>query len=214
MAAKTIELINKNWGRIVITDNSGKSYTLYSAKGEESFYDYELPPVPPAEIFDIRYGSGGFVEDLSSGIHSINMQGIEHPLKVRVEDMEIRLQDGSGNELNERLKSSEEITISNSAISKLLVSQNIIPDEYALEQNYPNPFNPSTIISWQSPVDSRQIIKIYDALGNEVATLVDEFKPAGRYDVEFNALSISSGVYFYTLQAGSFRNTKKMLILK
>ncbi len=64
-----------------------------------------------------------------------------------------------------------------------------IPDQYMLAQNYPNPFNPSTKISWQSPVGSWQTLKIYDVLGNEVATLVDEYKPAGKYEVEFNASS-------------------------
>jgi hypothetical protein len=208
------EVNTSDWGKIIITDKSGKSYTLYTVKGKVNLNDFELPPAPPTGMFDVRFGTGRYAEELSAVNQSIELNSLEYPVTVRVENADIRLQDGTGNGLNERLKSSEEITISNSAISKLLVSQNIIPDEYALEQNYPNPFNPSTIISWQSPVDSRQIIKIYDALGNEVATLVDEFKPAGRYDVEFNALSISSGVYFYTLQAGSFRNTKKMLILK
>jgi hypothetical protein len=89
-----------------------------------------------------------------------------------------------------------------------------IPDAFSLEQNYPNPFNPSTTISWQSPVGSHQTLKVYDLLGKEVATLVDEFKPAGRYEVEFNASKLSSGTYFYRLRAGSFIETKKMLILK
>ena len=63
--------------------------------------------------------------------------------------------------------------------------QNPIPTEFKLEQNYPNPFNPSTKISWQSPVGSWQTLKVYDVLGREVATLVDEYKPAGSYNVEF-----------------------------
>ncbi len=90
---------------------------------------------------------------------------------------------------------------------------------YSLEQNYPNPFNPSTKISWQSPVDSWQTLKIYDVLGNEVATLVDEYKSAGKYEVEFSAkggdaYDLPSGVYFYTLQAGNYLSTKKMILLK
>ncbi len=93
-----------------------------------------------------------------------------------------------------------------------------LPTEFALEQNYPNPFNPSTKISWQLPVGSQQTLKIYDILGNEIATIVDEFKPAGRYEVEFNAASaaggLPSGVYFYQLRAGEFVQTKKMLLLK
>jgi 5'-nucleotidase len=93
------------------------------------------------------------------------------------------------------------------------------PVEYVLEQNYPNPFNPSTKISWQSPVGSWQTLKIYDVLGNEVATLVNEEKPAGTYEVEFNSHSdagrnLTSGVYFYQFKAGEYINTKKMVLLK
>jgi hypothetical protein len=90
----------------------------------------------------------------------------------------------------------------------------ILPTEYSLSQNYPNPFNPGTKISWQSPVGSHQTIKIFDVLGNEIATLVDEYKPAGRYEVEFDASLLPSGVYFYQLKAGEYVNTKKMILLK
>jgi hypothetical protein len=89
-----------------------------------------------------------------------------------------------------------------------------IPKEFSLLQNYPNPFNPTTKISWQSPVGSWQTLKVYDVMGREVATLVNEYKPAGSYEVEFNAISLPSGVYFYRLQAGSFVETKKMILLR
>jgi hypothetical protein len=88
-----------------------------------------------------------------------------------------------------------------------------VPD-YSLYQNYPNPFNPSTTISWQSPVSSLQTLKIYDVLGNEVATLVNEFRNAGSYEFDFDASELSSGVYFYKLQVGDFVQTKKMLLMK
>lgn len=90
----------------------------------------------------------------------------------------------------------------------------IIPLEFSLFQNYPNPFNPNTKISWQSPVGSWQTLKVYDVLGNEVATPVDEYKPAGKYEVNFDASKLSSGVYFYQLWAGSFIETKKMVLMK
>jgi hypothetical protein len=85
---------------------------------------------------------------------------------------------------------------------------------FKLNQNYPNPFNPITTISWQSPVGSWQTLKIYDVLGNEVATLVDEFKPAGIYEVKFDAGKLSSGIYLYQLMAGSVLQTKKLMLLK
>jgi len=99
-------------------------------------------------------------------------------------------------------------------VSNLEPNKNLIPSDFSLAQNYPNPFNPSTKISWQAPVGSWQTLKIYDVLGNEVATLVDEYKPAGSYEVEFDASPLTSGVYFYQLNAGEFIQTKKMILLK
>ena len=90
----------------------------------------------------------------------------------------------------------------------------VTPTEFALSQNYPNPFNPSTTISWQSPVSSQITLKVYDLLGNEIAILVDENKPAGKYEVEFNASSLTSGVYFYQLKAGNIIQTRKMILIR
>ncbi len=99
------------------------------------------------------------------------------------------------------------------------------PEGFKLEQNYPNPFNPSTKIKFsipESPLsggDGRgglQLIKlvVYDLLGNEVATLVNKELPAGNYEIEFNASNLPSGVYFYQLTAGSFIQTKKMILIR
>jgi hypothetical protein len=89
-----------------------------------------------------------------------------------------------------------------------------VPSQSVLEQNYPNPFNPSTKI--QFSIDNRQlaIVKVIDMLGREVATLVNEVKEPGTYTVEFRASSLASGVYFYRLQAGTYVETKKLLLLR
>lgn len=87
-------------------------------------------------------------------------------------------------------------------------------NEFSLSQNQPNPFNPNTVISYQSPAASHVLLKVYNVLGNEVATLVSEQKPAGIFEVEFNAEKLPSGIYFYKLQAGSFTETKKMVLLR
>ncbi len=94
--------------------------------------------------------------------------------------------------------------------------------QFVLEQNYPNPFNPSTKIKFTIPSviasETKQsqlvTLKIFDVLGREVATLVNEEKPAGSYEVEFSADRLTSGIYFYKLQAGSFVETKKMILLR
>lgn len=88
------------------------------------------------------------------------------------------------------------------------------PTQFSLEQNYPNPFNPVTSIQYVVGSQSYVSLKVYDVLGNEVATLVNEQKPAGTYEVEFNGTELPSGIYFYQLQAGSYIETKKMLLLK
>jgi hypothetical protein len=88
------------------------------------------------------------------------------------------------------------------------------PKEFSLEQNYPNPFNPSTKICWQIPIGGWQTLKVYDLLGNETATLVNEYRPAGTYEIEFEAAAIPTGVYFYQLKAENFIETKKMILLR
>ncbi|MEP0861450.1 MAG: phosphodiester glycosidase family protein [Ignavibacterium sp.] len=93
---------------------------------------------------------------------------------------------------------------------------NLIPTEFILYQNYPNPFNPSTKISWQFPVGSWQTLKVYDILGNEVATLVNEYKNAGYHEIEFDAsvFNLKTGIYFYQLRSDTFIQTKKLIFLK
>jgi len=92
--------------------------------------------------------------------------------------------------------------------------QTSTPSTYSLNQNYPNPFNPTTSISFALPRAEDVKLVVYDILGREVATLVNEFKQAGIYEVPFNASSFSSGVYFYRLETGNFTQTKKMLLVK
>ena len=89
-----------------------------------------------------------------------------------------------------------------------------IPVDYELEQNYPNPFNPSTTIKFQLPKDGIVTLRVYDILGNEVTTLINEKKVPGRYEVNFNPSQLASGVYVYKLQAGEFTSSKKMILIK
>ncbi|MCU0415490.1 MAG: T9SS type A sorting domain-containing protein [Ignavibacteriaceae bacterium] len=85
---------------------------------------------------------------------------------------------------------------------------------FNLEQNFPNPFNPTTTLSFVIGHRSFVTLKVYDVLGNEIATLVNEEKPAGSYEVEFDAKDLTSGIYFYQLRAGEFSQTKKMILMK
>jgi hypothetical protein len=90
----------------------------------------------------------------------------------------------------------------------------MIISDYSLSQNYPNPFNPSTSIEFRIQQSEFISLKVYDVLGNQITTLVNEQKSAGTYQVEFDASQLTSGIYFYELIAGKFRQTNKMLLLK
>ena len=94
-----------------------------------------------------------------------------------------------------------------------------VPSSYKLFQNYPNPFNPTTKIKFEvPPFEGRQggmtVLKVYDILGKEIATLVNEKQSAGTYEVTFDGSKLSSGIYFYTLTTGEFKETKKLILLK
>ena len=91
---------------------------------------------------------------------------------------------------------------------------NTVPKVYSLKQNYPNPFNPTTNIRFAIPDAGLVTLKIYNLLGQEVTTLVNEYKNAGTYNVDFNAVNLSSGVYFYQINAGNYSDTKKMILMK
>jgi hypothetical protein len=92
--------------------------------------------------------------------------------------------------------------------------QSTLPTDYQLYANYPNPFNPSTTIAYDLPHDATVSLKVYDVMGREVATLVQEYQPAGRHRVQFHPNGLASGAYIYQIQAGSFTDRKRMLYVK
>ncbi|MBK8946739.1 MAG: T9SS type A sorting domain-containing protein [Ignavibacteriae bacterium] len=99
-------------------------------------------------------------------------------------------------------------------ITKIEENINIVKNEFELSQNYPNPFNPTTIINYSLKKEGFTTLKVYDILGSEITTLVNENKFAGSYTIEFDGSNLSNGVYFYTINSGNFHQTKKMILLK
>jgi len=95
-----------------------------------------------------------------------------------------------------------------------LTKEKTLPSEYILAQNYPNPFNPVTTMAYQLPVSGRVSLIVYDLLGAEVATLVNSVQSAGIHSVRWNAANVASGIYFYRLRAGSFTQTRKLVVIK
>jgi photosystem II stability/assembly factor-like uncharacterized protein len=99
------------------------------------------------------------------------------------------------------------------APNRIIPESNKITSFY-LEQNYPNPFNPATIIGWHTNVAGQQVLKIYNTLGEEISTLVNDYRPAGNYSVKFNSGNLPSGVYFYKIQSGEHTQVRKMILLR
>ena len=212
---KTVEWFKEEWGRIVLTDAAGNKFTLYGITSSVDINQYELPPAPMAGMFDIRYSSGRVAEDLNSAIKTIEMSGVTYPLTVRVENMDIRLMDETGKTINVNLKSGEDVVISEATIQKLMVSGELIPAEYALEQNYPNPFNPSTVIEFSLPENVGNVkLSIYNMLGEKVAELVNTALTAGKYQYQWNAQNVATGIYIYELRTDKFVSVKKMVLIK
>lgn len=209
--------VDKDWGRIIVTDNKGRSTTLFATEEEIDLTKFELPPLPPGGIFDARYSSGRMVEDVSSE-QIIQISSDSYPITIRAEGINLRIKDViTGKLLNEELKNGEEIRITNSKITSIQISGKVtggLPVSYELYQNYPNPFNPSTKIKFAIPKESIVNLSIYNVLGELVSTLVNEQKKPGYYVYDFDASRLASGIYLYRITAGKYIETKKMLVIK
>jgi hypothetical protein len=99
-------------------------------------------------------------------------------------------------------------------VSDVKEFQNAFPSDYSLEQNYPNPFNPTTNIRFSLSEANQVVLKVYDMLGQEVATLVNQFMNAGKFEIAFDASNLPTGIYAYSLTAGNFNSVKKMTLIK
>jgi hypothetical protein len=189
----------------VLTDGNGNRFGYTNTSGA-------LTEIPNSIWFGNTDGRGWIFHSVQEPINlQLTGLGEDYYVMVSVEDS-----GKYGGVVLEGFLAEGEVINYQIILNPVSVEQinSLIPQNFALAQNYPNPFNPSTKISWQSPVSSHQTLKVYDILGNEVATLVNEYREAGRYEIEFNASDLASGVYFYKLQAGDFVETKKMILLR
>jgi hypothetical protein len=147
----------------------------------------------------IKYDGNDFIHytPQNSGLYSTNIRGIQ------IDEFN-----------NKWIVHPNAISVFNEDGVTSVREEHQLPNAFKLQQNFPNPFNPSTSIQYE--LNSRQFVtlKVYDVLGNEVAILINEEKPAGIYEVKFNGTGLPSGIYFYRLQTESFIETKKMVLLK
>lgn len=209
-----------DWPRIQFEDQAGGTGILYLAANAEVGMDYSLPPIPPAGIFDLRFSSGRFVEDLNKDNLEVHISAAVYPLKihlVKLSALTLRLKDaGTGKAVKVTLIGGAVVEIREAADRLALNTkeQSTLPTQYELSQNHPNPFNPTTVIKFALPEARHVQITVYNALGEKVMELMDAELPVGQHQVEFNAKNQASGVYFYVMKSGDFMAVKKMLVLR
>jgi hypothetical protein len=198
--------------------------------------DYEMPPPPPAGVLDARFQSetvGLLLQTLSANPgrtdFPIALQAEAYPLKitwdVRGDEQageqvaSYELTDGVGGSHFKPLvlRGQGEVLVTKPGLTNAVLKVHggaEVPREFALSQNYPNPFNPTTAIRFQITDHGLVTMKVYDVLGREVTTLVNDVKEPGAYTVRWDATGFASGVYFYRLVSGTFVQTKRLMLLK
>ncbi len=215
-----------------IEDGAGRAQTLYFGErsdGSPSPELFELPPVPPDAGFDVRFGSGSMVEfhDAKNGAESsvpVRILSARFPVTVR---WEIKGDPGTlytlassapggSQESLAQIEGSGSRTLNREQAQslRLVAGSRGVPKEFSLLQNYPNPFNPVTTVAYALPRAGRVKLVVYNALGEEVSTVIDAAQDAGYYTTTISAENLASGVYFYRLMAGEFNAVRKMLLIR
>jgi hypothetical protein len=219
----------KDMNMLKISDAQGNEQSLFF--GASKYLDpryFELPPLPPNGVFDTRFGTGTMLELTDEKVSkevplqfssvkvpidiSWNINGIKNAT-LKIGNKEIPLNTNGSVEISD---------LSKPIALRLLPSQNSdVPKEFVLYQNYPNPFNPSTQIRFDLAADAIVTLKVYNILGQEVTTVVDNrYYKIGRYSEQFNNSNLASGVYFYRITAvgqngkNSYSSMKKMILLR
>ncbi len=186
------ENVHLSWSTATEINNRGFEIERQAGSEQSATGNWETKGFVPGCGTTTEPKSYSFTDNLSNTLtHTLNLT---LTLKYRLKQIDY---DGSYKYSNEA-----EVTV------------DLTPKEFVLYQNYPNPFNPNTVISYQLPVAGYVTLKVYDLLGKEVATLVDEYKETGRYEIEFDAKNLSSGIYYYKLNSGEYFQTKKMMLMK
>ncbi len=214
-----VENVDNSWPSILITDADGNVSRLFLTEEQNLQSAYELPPVPPAGAYDVRFITDKYVEDYSDGNYVISLNSVKYPIQIKLEnfadDVTFKLSDGlDGRIFEDIIRNGEVKVISNNNLNQIQLTKVEIPKQFELSQNYPNPFNPSTIIKFGLPENSRVKLEVYNVLGEKIATLLNNELKAGYYSINFDASNLTSGVYIYRIETNTWKDVKKMILVK
>lgn len=198
-----------------IQDADGNSTQLFLVKTLEKKLNPELPPSPPAGIYDVRFSGDKFIELFDEREKVIYLNSVNYPLTISSEGIEGKLSDAiDENKFSVILKSGESVTITNPETKILKFKPMSVVYNFEVYQNYPNPFNPVTNIKFSLPEKLDVKIHIYNLVGEVVETIEKQGLEAGVHSVVFDGSKLASGVYLYRIDAGKFKSVKKMLLIK
>jgi hypothetical protein len=197
--------------------NGDEQISALRLETNSEFNPIELPPIPPVNVFDVRFSNDRYNSSIDEE-SLIQIQGMVPPLKIKLSD-----EDDSyylvtdildGKVVKEILSPANEVTI-NSKVDFLKIKRLEKPVfTFSLSQNYPNPFNPTTYISFSLQSKSKVRLVVYDILGNEIQTLVNDELSEGKYSIKFDGSNLASGIYIYKLITDKFTDVKKMILMK
>jgi flagellar hook assembly protein FlgD len=197
--------------------NGDEQNSALRLETNSEFNTIELPPIPPVIVFDVRFSNDRYNSFIGEE-NLIQIQGMVPPLKIKLSD-----EDDSyylvtdildGKVVKEILSNANEVTI-NSKVDFLKIKRlekHVFT--FSLSQNYPNPFNPTTYISFSLQSKSKVRLVVYDILGNEIQTLVNDELSEGKYSIKFDGSNLASGIYIYKLITDKFTDVKKMILMK
>ncbi len=238
VAAKVDQNYSKLEGssQLIVRDSRGGAQSLYMIDENSlkvPIERYELPPMPPTEVFDVRFGSGRSVEAYSSekgksNEYTVNLQASAYPVTLQYNVVAVgksivvsEMSEGKSIS-NTILNGNGVISVTNPSVSSIkvkVVDDLGTPKKFALSQNYPNPFNPVTRFSVDVPNSANVEISVFDILGHKIATLLSGQQEAGSKSIEWDGkdshgVSSPSGMYFVRMNAGDFSEVRKIMLLK
>jgi hypothetical protein len=203
------------YGNLIFINGDGQTSRL-KIETSDNYVSYELPPVPPSNVFDVRFENQSFNSSIDN-YQIITLSGLILPIRIKlVDDNSIyKIEDALNGKLVSEILTKNNEAIISQPIDKIIIKKLNKPVyTFNLSQNYPNPFNPTTYITFTLPERTNVKLKIYDVLGNEIVTVLNSELDEGKHTIKFDGTDLSSGIYFYKLITDKFTDVKKMILLK